>query len=128
VGPYRLSFTPRLTEAGRQRVSSAVAAAVQPCLGGNAPDSCPRPADPRTVPGSVRGTVSSSGVAEHLTIAVGAGAAGVLEISGTVDVTGTHRQLDFDNMPQARSGTSRLTIDAYCYATDPSRIAWGSTS
>jgi hypothetical protein len=117
-------LVPEVSLAGQHRVSDAVRAAVQACVSGRASGGCPRPPS-RVVPGSVRGSVTGN-VEKPLPMTV-AGSAGLLKISGHVTVRGSYQQLDFDNQPVRRTEPLKLEINAQCYATDPTRIAWGTT-
>lgn len=112
---------PGVSRAGERRVSAAVRAAVQACLTGETKSDCPRPAQPRVVPGTVQGRVSGN---VNVPVTVAPGPAGLLIISGTVSVNGSYQQLDFNNQPVRRTGTLNLAIHAECYATDPAKIVW----
>jgi hypothetical protein len=127
---------PSVSPAGKQAVGDAIAAAVSRCARGQAPGYCRLLIDQRVVPGSLRGTIDH----DDLRIAVEKnpkklpprlGALviyGLLHVTGTVTVTGSYQRLDFDNLPVRKSGTLKLSIDAHCYATDPTKVAWGSTA
>jgi hypothetical protein len=119
---------PKVSAAGKLTVARAVAAAVTQCLKADADMTCPIADDPITVvPGSVRGTVDAAHVADHLDVSLATnpdGAAGMLQITGSVDVNGSFQVLDFDNQPVRKTGTVRLGINATCYATNPAKIVW----
>lgn len=124
-GAVPQTLEPHVSPVGRQRVSDAVRAAVQACLSGRISSSCPAPVQATVVPGSVRGRLAGD-IARELTIDLDPGAAGLLDISGNVTVNGTYRRLDFDNQPVRKTGTLELAIRAKCYASVPSRLAWGA--
>jgi hypothetical protein len=115
----------QVSPAGKQRVDAAVRAALQACLSGRVSRGCPLPAESTVVPGSVRGRLTGN-IADELTISIAPDAAGLLQISGNVIVNGSYQQLDFDNQPVRRTGPLKLVIRAQCYATAPSRLAWGA--
>jgi hypothetical protein len=122
-GTVRRVLRPGISPDGKQAVGDAIAAAVGRCARGQASGHCPRPPDPRVVPGSLRGTPGDN----DLTITVDeSNANGLLHVTGTVAVTGSYQQLNFDNLPVRKSGTLALPIDTRCYATDPSTLAWKS--
>jgi hypothetical protein len=115
---------PKISEAGRQAIGTAVAAAMRACIGGGqVPGSCPPPADALAIPGSVHGTIVGD-LADQLNVSVESDVNGLLDVNGTVDVKGTYQRLDFDNLPVPKSGTVELKINAHCYATDPGKIMW----
>jgi hypothetical protein len=116
---------PTLSTAGKRAVQAAVASALRACLGPNPSPSCPVPTDARVVPGTVHGTLSGD-LGQELTIQVAPGPDSVLDIRGSVAVRGSYRQLDFDNLPIAKSGTTDLAIRAHCNATNPGKLAWGA--
>jgi uncharacterized membrane protein len=113
-----------ISPAGQRAVEAAISATVGRCARGQTSSDCPQPADQLVVPGSLRGTISGN----DLAIAVESDVYGLLHVTGTVTVTGSYQQLDFDNLPVRKSGTLKLSIDAHCYATDPTKVAWGSTA
>jgi hypothetical protein len=108
--------------AGRTAVTAAVTSALQKCLGAHPDVRCPLPS-PRAVPGSLAGRVDGTGPLQ-LKVTVADAAAGLLEVDGTVPVTGHYRELDFDNLAKARSGTVRVEVSASAYATQPLRLTW----
>ncbi len=118
---------PEVSDQGERAVTVAVGAAVQACLDAKARASCPAPSDERAIPGTVRGTLPAD-VGAKLDITVGPGPDGLLIVHGTVDVHGSYQRLDFNNLPVDKSGTVHLVIHAQCYATDPSKLVWRSSS
>jgi hypothetical protein len=119
-GTVPSKLQPRVSPAGRQAVTAAIAAMVTSCARGPASPQCPPPDDARVrlVPRSLHGKVSSS----HLEIAADPDKNGRLHVTGTVTVTGSYQELDFDNQPGRKSGPLKLTIDAQCYAKDPIKL------
>jgi hypothetical protein len=115
---------PAVSPAGKRAVGQAVADAIRACLNARNPGPCPMPADSQAVPGSVRGAVTGD-LANQLSIDLQPGAAGLLHVTGTVDVSGSYQRLDFNNLPQHKTGMVRLSIDASCYVNQPNRIVWG---
>jgi hypothetical protein len=115
---------PEVSETGKRVVGQAVADAVKACLNAQTQGPCPAPADPQAIPGSVRGSVTGD-LANQLSIDVEPRADGRLHVTGTLDVTGSYQQLDFNNLPERKTGTVPLSIDAHCYANQPDRIVWG---
>lgn len=115
---------PDVSPAGKRTVEQAVANAVRACLNAQTSGPCPAPADPQAIPGSVRGSVTGD-LANQLSVEVEPNADGLLHVTGTLDVTGSYQQLDFNNLPERKTGTVQLTIDAHCYVNQPDRIVWG---
>lgn len=117
---------PTVSAEGIRAVGDGVAAAVRACISGRWTSSCPASEDPRIVPGTIRGHISSN-AAPDISVSLAARGDGLIEIGGTVKVTGSYQKLDFNNRAVTRSGTLSLVIDAQCYATDPARLAWSVT-
>jgi hypothetical protein len=120
----------QVSPTGKQRVDAAVRAALQACLSGRVSRGCPPPApsaQAAVVPGSVRGRLTGNAT-NGLTIFIAPGTAGLLRISGNVIVNGSFQRLDFDNQPVRKTGIVELAVSAQCYATAPSRLAWGAVS
>jgi hypothetical protein len=118
---------PELSEVGRQAVVAAVASAVQACLDAKRVAPCPSPNDDRAIPGSTRGKLPRD-VGAKLDVTVADGPDGRIDVSGTVTVRGRYQRLDFDNLPVTRSGNIVLAVNAHCYATGPSKLAWDASS
>ena len=118
---------PKVSSTGQEVIGSAVGAAVRSCLTGNAAGPCPVPTDPRVVPGSVRGAVTGD-LADQLSISIQPDANGLLAVTGVVDVKGTYKRLDFNNQPVTKTGPVELMINARCYASNPGKLVWESTS
>jgi hypothetical protein len=110
---------------GHRIVATAVAAALQSCLSAPSPDPlCPLPPGSRVVPGTVRGTPTGA-VANALSVTVGAGADGRLDVSGQVPVTGRYTQLTFDNQPTTKQlNRYPIRVRAHASAVAPQRIVW----
>ena len=126
-GSVPTELRPEVSATGRRAVADAVAAGLRACLGSQGTATCPTPADPRAVPGSVRGTLTGN-LVDDLTVAVDAGPDGLLEVTGSVEVRGSYQQLDFNNLPTAKAGIVSLSIRAHCYATTPAKLVWETTS
>ncbi len=110
---------------GETSINAAVNAAVTRCLTATTSDpSCPLPDDDRAVPGTLWGSVQGTD-RSALSLQVMSNPDGRIEINGTLAVSGTYTRLDFDNMPQAKSGTAQLPLFGLCYATSPTTIVWG---
>jgi hypothetical protein len=123
------ALTVTVSSAGVSAARSAVAAALAACLSGaSISPQCPQPtgANLRIVPGTLRGALSATGTSA-LTVAVTGDADGVLTITGTVDVTGSYKSLDFDNIASAvTSSTIFVPVAAHCYASAlPASLRWG---
>lgn len=114
-----------VSSTGETTIDAAVNAAVTRCLTATTRDpSCPLPDDDRAVPGTLRGTVQGTD-RSALSLQVMSNPDGRIEINGTLTVSGTYTRLDFDNMPQTKSGTAQLPLVGLCYATSPTTIVWG---
>ena len=122
-GAVPSAVQPDVSPAGRRAVGQAVATAVQACISARTTGPCPAPADPQAIPGSVRGAVTGD-LANQLSVEIESGATGALHITGTVNVTGSYQQLDFNNLPEHKTGTVQLSIDASCNVTQPDHIVW----
>ena len=107
--------------AGRRQADRLVLAALQACITGHGPQTCPLP-DGRYVPGSLRASLSAPPPA--LTVTVANSAAGILDVAGSATITGTFAQLTFQN--RVRSGTGRVTVPvhAHAYAVPPLTFRW----
>jgi hypothetical protein len=123
--------TPLIVEAspqGRSAVLAALRTLFIPCLAGSpsADPRCPLPT-PRGVPGSLHGAITGAFVPDA-TVAVASVAAGQLEVSGHVKVSGRYQELDFSDLPVPHSGTVSVLLSASSYATTPLRLSWQAQS
>ncbi|MBV9594187.1 MAG: hypothetical protein JO147_10410 [Actinobacteria bacterium] len=114
-----------VTAAGRRAVAQALTTALGKCLAASSTNPvCPLPPNPsglRVVPGSLHGRTTTTPKPEaSLTSA----AAGVIEVTGTADVTGSYATLDFNNQAATQTGTVAVTFAAHCFAKDVSALAW----
>lgn len=124
------ALTVAVSAAGVSAAQAAVAVALTACLTGDSSSSqCPQPTGPnvRIVPGTLRGSLSATRTST-LTVAVTDAADGVLTITGTVDVTGSYKSLDFDNIASTvTSSTIFVPVSAHCYASAvPASLTWGA--
>lgn len=116
-----------LSDNGAAEVAKAVDAAMAACLDGSAaaPTLCPLPADPRAVPGTLRGSTTKP-AAEVIHLLLEGSPDGLVHISGEIPVTGDYSQLDFNNQRVTRAGTQTVPFIAICYVTSPGTITWQS--
>ena len=114
------------SDAGRTAVHQALAAALAPCVTAAADPRCPLPS-PRSVPQSVRGTISPDGT-NDVAVDVLLDAAGTLRMVGTVRVVGRYSQLDFNNVASTKRGAFTLQISARAYPVGPLTIRWQQAS
>lgn len=105
--------------AGRSSAVAGVTALLERCLAGHGDATCPAP-PARTVPGSVRGTITDSALSVTMTNSP----AGELAVSGTVTVRGSWRQLTYANLAVQRRGTTTLGVHAIAYAVSPLAFRW----
>jgi hypothetical protein len=119
-----MKLDPQVSSTGTQAVAQAVATAVRACINAKTSGPCPMPADPQAIPGSVRGAVTGD-LTSQLKVEVEPNPNGLLTVTGTINVNGSYQQLDFNNLPENKTGTVQLSINALCYATQPNRIVWG---
>lgn len=110
------------SEAGRAAAHRALAAALTSCVHADADPRCPLPSE-RSVPGSVRGTVSAS-AADDIAVVVTADPTGTLQMIGNVRVVGRYDVLDFDNVVSTKRGAFQLQVDARAYPRTPVTIRW----
>jgi hypothetical protein len=120
-------MTAQVTEGGRQAVHAAVLEALRGCLAGGAKvdPRCPLPTS-RSVPGSLRATVSADGVRRAAVIGLAASPTGVITISGNLKLTGGYAALDFNNQPVVEHGAVTLPLAASAYAAAPITIDWAA--
>ena len=109
----------QVSPAGRRAVARALAARLRRCVDQRSAGdpTCPV-ASARDVPGSLRGTVRTP-IMRAVHLAVTDDRAGVIAVSGHVDVTGRYRRLAFDDVAERRRGTARLPVRASAYAVRP---------
>jgi hypothetical protein len=110
------------TPEGRTQAKNAVVAALQSCLRAGAGPRCPLP-DHRAVPASARGTLGAN-AAGKLSVLVAEDPAGMLQVNGTVEGTGTYTVLDFDNVPSQHRGTMSIVVRATAYALGSIAVNW----
>lgn len=112
----------QVSPAGRDAVARVLQSMLHGCLDGKvrADPRCPLPSS-RYMPGSVKATIDGK-ILDGLRIDVGDG--GLLLVSGQVQVTGSYRELDFDNIAHDKSGTIRLAVWASGYPTGDLKLQW----
>jgi len=129
AAPGQTDLRVQLTPAGAGAVLAAAERALRACLAASThPDPrCPLP-DSRAVPGTVRATLSAVDVKRAAVIKLAASSTGVVNLSGTLKLTGRYTLLDFENQPAAKNGTVSLSLTATAYANDPVVIAWAAVT
>ncbi len=125
AGRSQLTVRAEVSAQARQTISEAVAAALSACLAGtsNVQALCPTPSDGRAVPGSLRGSAVGN-VSSGVEVTVAEGASGLIDVSGSVQVSGRYQQLDFDNLATTKTGTQKVTFAGYCQPGTPDKIVW----
>jgi hypothetical protein len=114
-----------LSAAGRRALAARLDSAVAACLR-NPPTPCPlAAADTRTVPGSLRGTVTAppSAGAPQLMLSKG-DADGLVTASGTFHADAQWTVLDFENQPQQKHGKVSVGYRVQLYVSKPAAIVW----
>jgi hypothetical protein len=114
------------SDAGRAAAHKALAAAIATCVTADADPRCPLPST-RSVPGSVRGTVTSS-AANDVAVVVTSDPTGALQLVGKVRVVGRYQQLDFNNVTSTKRGAFALQVDARAYPVQPLRLSWSEAT
>lgn len=110
------------SDAGRTAAHEALNAALASCVKPSADPRCPLPST-RSVPGSVRGTMSVS-AANDVAVVVTADPTGTIEMIGSVRVVGRYEVLDFNNVVSTKRGAFKLQVDARAYPRKPLAIRW----
>ncbi|UQX88190.1 hypothetical protein M6D93_18150 [Jatrophihabitans telluris] len=106
-----------LTAAAKRQVSSALETALTTCLAASSTDpSCPNVTGGRPVPGSLHGTLTAKVADSSPVITLGSG--GVVAISVQAKLNATWKIWDFNNIEQARSGTTTLAVRAQAAVAD----------
>jgi hypothetical protein len=112
-----------VSPAGAAAVRAALGTALRSCLAGLHPDPrCPLPSA-RTVPGSVRAALPANAV-DALKIAVQPDSSGLVQVSGSLRLSGSYTDLDFDNVAHQHRGGFTLPVQAVSYATAPVALSW----
>lgn len=124
--PGQVNLAVDITPDGRKAVTAALTALLPGCLRGapSAAPTCPRPS-PRAVPGSLRGTLAGP---VHPVIAVANGAAGLIDVTADVTVTGSYQLLNFNNIATTKTGRIVLPVHATTYATATVALTWADDS
>jgi hypothetical protein len=114
-----------LSGAGRRAVSVELDAAVAACLR-KPPTPCPLEATgSRTVPGSLRGTVTAPPSAGPPQLVLSAtDADGLVTASGTFKANAQWAALDFENQPEPKRGTVTVDYRAQLYISNPGTLVW----
>jgi hypothetical protein len=125
-GPVEVAVV--VTATGRTTVAAALDAAVTSCLApANDDPSCPTTVPGvRFVPGSMTGSVTAAPSVTGVTYAVLPDAAGRLLVTGTFQAQAQWKQLNFNNLSEARAGDLTLSYQATILAVDPIRVQWGA--
>jgi hypothetical protein len=120
-----LNVRVELSAAGRSTLAAQLDSAVAACLR-NPPTPCPLQAtDTRTVPGSLRGTVTARPSAGPPQLKFSAGDAdGLVTVSGTFQADAQWTVLNFENQPQQKHGTVSVDYCAQLYVSKPAAIVW----
>jgi hypothetical protein len=116
-----------LSEAGRRALAAQLDSAVAACLA-HPPTPCPLEATAtRTVPGSLRGTVTAPPSAGPPQLVLsGTDADGLVTASGTFKADVQWTVLDFENQPQQKHGTVSVDYSAQLYVSRPAALFWQS--
>jgi hypothetical protein len=116
-----------LSGVGRRALAARLDSAVAACLR-NPPAPCPLEAiAARTVPGSLRGTVTAPPSAGPPQLVLSAtDADGLVTASGTFKADGHWMVLDFENQAQPKHGTVRVDYRAQLYVSNLAAIVWQS--
>ncbi|HEX2307442.1 MAG TPA: hypothetical protein VHI14_03875 [Jatrophihabitantaceae bacterium] len=114
-----------LSEAGRRALAGQLDSAVAVCLR-HPPTPCPLEATAtRTVPGSLRGTVTAPpSVGPPQLVLSGTDADGLVTASGRFRADAHWTVLDFENQPQQKHGTVSIDYRAQLYVSKPAAIVW----
>ncbi len=119
--PADVTLTVSVSPAGRAVLKSAISGQLATCFGAGAQPQCPLPDDPRVVPGSLRGTVDTTGI-DKLDYNVASLASGQIRVSGTLSFTGSYRRLDGNNIASSHRGTLTLQVRAVTPSVPPVRL------
>jgi hypothetical protein len=114
-----------LSAAGRHALAAQLDSAVAACLR-HPPTPCPLEAsDTRTVPGSLRGTVTTAPSAGPPQLVLsGTDADGLVTANGTFQANAQWTVLNFENQPQQKRGTVNVDYSAELYVSKPAVIVW----
>jgi hypothetical protein len=112
-----------VTDAGRVAARAALATALQACVtrDADADPTCPLPA--RAVPGSLHATLPDN-AANSIGVLVTPDNDGVLQLTGSIRVTGRYEALTFDNVASTHRGAFTLHVNALAYARSPIVLRW----
>lgn len=112
-----------LSAAGRRALAAQLDSAVAACLRKPAPCLLEATAT-RTVPGSLRGTVSAPPSADPPQLVLSTDADGLVRASGTFKADAQWTVLDFENQPEQRHGTVSVDYRARLFVSEPGTIVW----
>ena len=112
-----------LSAAGRRARAAPLDSAVAACLRKPAPCLLEATAT-RTVPGSLRGTVSAPPSADPPQLVLSTDADGLVRASGTFKADAQWTVLDFENQPEQRHGTVSVDYRARLFVSEPGTIVW----
>ena len=123
-----LTLTVTISRTGRASLNAAVAAQLRTCFATTpAPAQCPLPDDPRVVPGSLHGTIDTSGI-DDLTYAVELFASGPIRVAGTLPFNGTYDRLDTNNIARTHRGVLSVQVRAVTSSVPPMRLQFVQAS
>ncbi|MDQ6936773.1 MAG: hypothetical protein M3140_03545, partial [Actinomycetota bacterium] len=122
-GPVNL--TTRISDRGATAATEAATSAMRRCLSAPTVDpGCPLdPAGSRSVPGTLRGTVTSTSVSQPPAL-VDDDRDGLVEVQGRFTVLGSWLTLDFDNIAARRSGSTSVSFRLRVYVTGATAVSW----
>jgi hypothetical protein len=118
-----LSVGVQVSAAGRRALVGIVERALRSCLTTAHPDpACPLP-DDTYVPGTLHGTPPQL-LDKDLDINLAPDAAGLLDVSGLINVDASYDKLSYANVAQPGHGSVTLDVEAHAYAVAPLKLAW----
>jgi hypothetical protein len=114
-----------LSAAGRRALADQLDSAVAACLRKPLAPCLLEATATRTVPGSLRGTVSAPPSADPPQLVLSAtDADGLVTASGTFKADAQWTVLDFENQPEQRHGTVSVDYRARLFVSEPGTIVW----
>lgn len=125
-GPVEVAIA--VPPAGRTAVAAALDAALTSCLAAaNDDPNCPTTVQGvRFVPGSMTGSLTQAPSVAGVTFTVLPDVAGRILVTGTFQAQAQWKQLNFNNLSEAKAGELTLSYQATILAVDPIRVQWGA--